>query len=64
MRSFLIAAWIVRGFLAIAGFADSQAADQRGHVRMAAEARCLDTHTAALPEVQQMCIDRAAREVP
>jgi hypothetical protein len=64
MRLFLIAAGIVLGFLAIAGFVDSQAADERSHLRMAAEARCLDTNTAALPEAQQMCADRAAREVP
>jgi hypothetical protein len=64
MRLFLVAAGIVLGLLAIAGFADSQAADERSHMRIAAEARCLDTNTAALPEVRQMCIDRAAREVP
>ncbi|HET8722701.1 MAG TPA: hypothetical protein VFM53_00765 [Anaeromyxobacteraceae bacterium] len=64
MRLFLLSAGIVLGFLAVADFASSQANDERSHLRMAAEARCLDTNTAALPEVQRMCAARALREVP
>jgi hypothetical protein len=64
MKLFLTAAGIVLTFVTLADFATSQAADERSHLRMAAEARCLDTNTAALPEVQLMCARRAAREVP
>jgi hypothetical protein len=64
MRLFLISTGIVLGFLAVADFAASQASDERSHARMAAEARCLDTNTAALPEVQRMCAARALEEVP
>jgi hypothetical protein len=64
MRLFLIASGIVLGFVAVADFASSQANEQRTHARWAAEARCLDTNTAALPEVQRMCAAQAMREVP
>ena len=64
MRPFLISAALVLGFVTIADFAQSQANDVRTHARWAAEARCLDTNTAALPEVQRMCAARALREVP
>jgi hypothetical protein len=64
MRVFLIASGIVLGFVAVADFASSQANEQRTHARWAAEARCLDTNTAALPEVQRMCAAQAMREVP
>jgi hypothetical protein len=64
MRLFLIASGIVLGFVAVADFASSQANEQRTHARWAAEARCLDTNTAALPEVQRMCAAQALREVP
>jgi len=64
MKLFLTATGIVLTFVTLADFATSQAADERTHLRMAAEARCLDTNTAALPEVQVMCAKRAAREVP
>jgi hypothetical protein len=64
MKLFLTATGIVLTFVTVADFATSHAADERSHLRMAAEARCLDTNTAALPEVQLMCAKRAAREVP
>ncbi len=64
MRMFLIAVGIVLGFMTVADFAVSQAADERSHARMAAEAHCLDTNTAALPAVQVMCARRAMHEVP
>jgi hypothetical protein len=64
MRIFLISAGVVLGFLGIADFASSTAADERTHARWAAEARCLDANTAALPQVQRMCAERAVREVP
>jgi hypothetical protein len=64
MRIFLISAGIVLGLLTVVDFASSQANDQRTHARWAAEARCLDTNTAALPEVQRMCAAQAKREVP
>jgi hypothetical protein len=64
MRIFLISAGIVLGFLTVMDFASSQASEQRTHARWAAEARCLDTNTAALPEVQRMCAAQALREVP
>jgi hypothetical protein len=64
MRLLLMASGIVLGFLAVADFASSQATDERTHLRWAAEAGCLDTNTAALPEVQRMCAAQALREVP
>ncbi len=64
MKTFLIAAGIVLGFLAVADFSSSQANDARTHERWAAQNRCLDTNTAALPEVQRMCEAQAKREVP
>ncbi len=64
MRIFLFAAGIVLGFVLLADFAGSQASDARTHARWAAEARCLDTNTAALPEVQRMCAEVARREHP
>ncbi len=64
MRLFLIAAGIVLGLLVLADFDTSWANDERTHARWAAENRCLDTNTAALPEVQRMCADLAKREVP
>ncbi len=64
MKLFLVATGIVLGFVTIADFASSQANDERTHARWAAEARCLDTNTAALPEVQRMCAERALRAVP
>jgi hypothetical protein len=64
MKLFLISAGIVLGFLTIADFAASQANDERTHARWAAQARCLDTNTAALPEVQRMCEAQALKEVP
>ena len=64
MRLFLIAAGSVLAFLVLTDFATSQANDERTHARWAAEARCLDTNTAALPGVQRMCAGQAAREVP
>jgi hypothetical protein len=64
MRLFTIAAGIVVTFALLADVAISQAADDRTHARWAAEARCLDTNTAALPQVQQMCAELAARAVP
>ncbi|MEY2668704.1 MAG: hypothetical protein RJA59_1342 [Pseudomonadota bacterium] len=64
MKLFLISAGIVLGFLTIADFAASQATDERTHARWAAQARCLDTNTAALPEVQRMCEAQALKEVP
>jgi hypothetical protein len=64
MKLFLISTGIVLGFLTIADFTDSQANDERTHARFAAEAECLDTNTAALPEVQRMCAAQAKRLVP
>ena len=64
MKIFLISAGVVLGFLTIADFVTSQANDEATHARWAAEARCLDTNTAALPEVQRMCAAQALREVP
>ncbi len=64
MRMFLIAVGIVLGLLVLADFSISAANDERTHARWAAENRCLDTNTAALPEVQRMCADLAKREVP
>jgi hypothetical protein len=60
----MIAAGIVLTFVLLGDFASSQAADERTHARWAAEARCLDTNTAALPEVQRMCAEQARHEVP
>jgi hypothetical protein len=64
MKLFLISTGIVLGFLTIADFTASQANDERTHMRFAAEAECLDTNTAALPEVQRMCAAQAKRLVP
>jgi hypothetical protein len=64
MKFFPISAGVVLGFLGIADFASSTAADERSHARWAAENRCLDANTAALPGVQRMCADRAVRELP
>jgi hypothetical protein len=64
MKLLLISAGIVLGFLTIADFANGQANDERTHARWAAEAKCLDTNTASLPEVQRMCAVQAEREVP
>ncbi len=64
MRLFLIATGIVLGFVVVADFSTSTAEDAKTHARWAAENHCLDTNTAALPEVQRMCAERAKREVP
>ncbi len=64
MRLFLISTAVVLGFVALADFTASTAADERTHARWAAEARCLDTNTAALPQVQRMCAAQAVKEVP
>lgn len=64
MRLFLVSTGIVLGFLAVADFASSSANDERTHARWAAEARCLDTNTAALPEVQRMCAAEARKAFP
>jgi hypothetical protein len=64
MKTFLIACGLVLGFLTIADFTASTANDERTHARWAAQNKCLDTNTAALPEVQRMCEARAMREVP
>jgi hypothetical protein len=64
MKPFLIACAIVLGFLTIADFSASTAMDERTHARWAAQNHCLDTNTAALPEVQRMCEAQAKREVP
>ncbi len=64
MKLFLISTGIVLGFLTIADFAASQANDERTHARWAAEAKCLDTNTAALPEVQRMCALQALKDYP
>jgi hypothetical protein len=64
MKLFLISTGIVLGFLTVADFASSQANDERTHARWAAEAKCLDTNTAALPEVQRMCAAQARHQFP
>ena len=64
MKIFLVAAGIVLGFVAVADFASGQANDEHTRARWVAEARCLDTNTAALPEVQRMCADVARRALP
>jgi hypothetical protein len=64
MKLFLISTGIVLGFLTFADFASSQAIEARTHARWASEAECLDTNTAALPEVQRMCAAQAKRLVP
>jgi hypothetical protein len=64
MKLFLMSTGIVLGFLTVADFATSSANDARTHARWAAEARCLDTNTAALPEVQRMCAVKALKEFP
>jgi hypothetical protein len=64
MKLFLISSGIVLGFALLADFAVSEANDQRTHARWAAEAKCLDTNTAALPEVQRMCASEARKAFP
>jgi hypothetical protein len=64
MKLFLISTGIVLGFLTVADFASSQANDERTHARWAAEAKCLNTNTAALPEVQRMCAAQARQQFP
>jgi hypothetical protein len=64
MRLFLIAAGSVLTFLLVADVATSEASDEATHARWAAENRCLDTNTAALPGVQRMCAELASRHVP
>ena len=64
MRLFLIAAGSVLTFLLVADVATREAADELTHARWAAENRCLDTNTAALPDVQRMCAELASRHVP
>jgi hypothetical protein len=64
MRLFLLSAGSVLVFFILADVASSEASDEATHARWSAEARCLDTNTAALPAVQQMCAEKALREVP
>lgn len=64
MKLFLLSTGIVLGFTLMADFAVSQANDERTHARYAFEAKCLDTNTAALPEVQRMCAAAARRAYP
>jgi hypothetical protein len=64
MRLFLISTGIVLGFVAMTDFAVSEANDERSHARYAVEAKCLDTNTAALPEVQRMCAFEARKAYP
>ncbi len=64
MKLFLISSGIVLGFALMADFAVSEANDTRTHARWAAEAKCLDTNTAALPEVQRMCAAEARKAFP
>lgn len=64
MKLFLISTGIVLGFATMADFAVSQANDERTHARWAIEAKCLDTNTAALPEVQRMCAKEARKAYP
>jgi hypothetical protein len=64
MRLFLIAAGAVLAFWILADVATSEASDEVTHARWAAENKCLDTNTAALPSVQRMCAEKAAREMP
>jgi hypothetical protein len=64
MRLFLLSSGAVLVFFILADVASSQASDEVTHARLSAEARCLDTNTAALPAVQQMCAEQAFREVP
>ncbi len=64
MKLFLISTGIVLGFALLADFAVSEANDTRSHARWAFEAKCLDTNTAALPEVQRMCAAEARKAYP
>ncbi len=64
MKLFIMSTGIVPGFALMADFAVSQANDERTHARYAFEAKCLDTNTAALPEVQRMCAAEARRVFP
>ncbi len=64
MKLFLLSTGIVLSFALMADFAVSQANDERTHARFAFEAKCLDTNTAALPEVQRMCAIEARRAYP
>jgi hypothetical protein len=64
MRLFLLSAGSVLVFFILADVASSEASDEATHARWAVEARCLDTNTAALPSVQQMCAEKAVRQVP
>jgi len=64
MRLFLISTGIVLGFALMTDFAVSQANDERTHARWAVQAKCLDTNTAALPEVQRMCAAEASKAYP
>ncbi len=64
MKLFLISSGIVLGFALMADFAVSEANDTRTHARWAVEAKCLDTNTAALPEVQRMCAAEARKAFP
>jgi hypothetical protein len=64
MRLLLLSTGVVLGLVVVFDFSASTAEDAKTHARWAAEARCLDTNTAALPEVRRMCADRAKREVP
>jgi len=64
MRLFLIVAGSVLSFFVVFDVATSQAADDLTRARWAAENRCLDTNTAALPEVQRMCAEQASNVVP
>ncbi len=64
MKLFLLSTGIVLSFALMADFAVSQANDERTHARYAFEAKCLDTNTAALPEVQRMCAHEARQAYP
>jgi hypothetical protein len=64
MRLFLISTGIVLGLAIVADFGVSQANDERSHARYAVEAKCLDTNTAALPDVQRMCAFEARKAFP
>jgi hypothetical protein len=64
MRLFLLSAGSVLVFFILADVASSEASDEATHARWSVEARCLDTNTAALPSVQQMCAEKAIHQVP
>ena len=64
MKLFLASAGLVLSVALLADFAVSEANDRRTHARWAVQAKCLDTNTAALPEVQRMCAAEARRAVP